>query len=294
MPKGKVCMKEIVKTVFWCGKIILGGVAYALGFNMFLVPYGLNAGGVTGLVMALVHMLGFGSIGVITILINLPLFAIGGLKIGKKYFFGSLIGMMAVSVFIDIMDQIPVLTVEPVVASIYGGVLCGFGLGLPCSIGASTGGGDIVVRLLKLRCPNVPIGTINTLFDLTVAVLTGLAFRDYTKALYAGIAIYVSGQVIDMVVYRFDYSKVVLIVSDHYNTIALRIGEQLHRGTTFLHGQGSYTGHETKVMISVVKKQQVAEMKRIITDVDPNAFIVVQEAHQVLGKGFERYSRESL
>ena len=145
-----------------------------------------------------------------------------------------------------------------------------------------------------MRYQNVPIGTINSFFDITVAVLTGLAFWDVSRALYSGITIFITGQIIDAVVYRFDYSKVALIISKEHESIAHAIGKQLERGATFLHGQGVYSGKDTKVVLTAVRKQQLAELKRLVVEIDPNAFIIVQEAHQVLGDGFSRYSRDSL
>jgi uncharacterized membrane-anchored protein YitT (DUF2179 family) len=131
-------------------------------------------------------------------------------------------------------------------------------------------------------------------FDAVVVVLTGLVFGDVTKALYTGIVVFVTGQVVDAVVYRFDYSKVALIVSKEYEQIAQLIGQKLDRGATFLHGEGSYSHAQTKVVLAVVKKQQVAELKELVTCIDPDAFIIVQEAHQVLGEGFSHYSKDSL
>jgi uncharacterized membrane-anchored protein YitT (DUF2179 family) len=167
-------------------------------------------------------------------------------------------------------------------------------LGIVFVCGTSTGGSDILIRLLKLRYRNVPIGQISMYFDAAVVILTGLVFQDVTKALYTGIAVFVTGLVVDAVVYRFDYSKVALIISSEYEEIAHQIGIKLDRGATFLHGEGSYHHNPTKVVLVAVKKQQVAELKELVTRIDPNAFIIVQEAHQVLGDGFSKYSRESL
>ena len=105
---------------------------------------------------------------------------------------------------------------------------------------------------------------------------------------------YICGKVIDAMVYRFDYSKVALIISSEYDEIARQIGLKLDRGATFLHGEGSYSGHPTKVVLAAIKRQQLAELKELVTLIDPNAFIIVQEAHQVLGDGFSRYSKDSL
>lgn len=283
-----------MKNVIWFLRIIVGSSLFALGFNLFLDPNDLNAGGLSGLAQILVQVLGFGSVGVITALLNLPLFALGGMKIGKRFFWGSLAGMLSLTVALEVMALLPVPDTEPLIAALYGGVLGGIGLGMVFATGASTGGSDIIVRLLKMRMQHVPIGTINICFDLAVAVLTGIAFRDMTRALYSGVAIFVTGQVIDAVVYRFDYSKAVMIISEHHEAVAKVIMEDLDRGATYLNGEGTYSHKERKVIFTVVKKQQIAELKRLVVEIDPNAFIVVQEAHQVLGEGFSRYSKDSL
>lgn len=287
-------MKTVYQSALWFLKIIAGSVLFALGFNLFLLPNELNAGGISGLAMIAVHVLDFGSVGMITMLVNLPLFAIGGIQIGKKFFFGSLAGMLASSVALDALAGLPHPAVDPLLAALYGGAMCGLGLGLVFSLGASTGGSDIIVRLLKRKMQNVPIGTINICFDLTVAALTGITFHNISSALYSGVAIFITGKVIDAVVYRFDYSKVVVIISDYYEQIVRVIKEDLDRGVTYLHGEGAYSNSSKKVIFSVVKKQQIAELKRFVVEIDPNAFIVVQDAHQVLGEGFSRYSKDAL
>ncbi len=287
-------MEKGMKTLIWFGKIIGGSAVFGLGFALFLGPNDLNAGGISGLATILIHLLQFGTVGTFTLLMNLPLFVIGGIKVGRKFFVGSLVGMMASSVFLDAFAFLPNPGTEPLLAALYGGLLCGLGLGIVFGAGASTGGSDIIVRLLKQKYENVPIGTISICFDATVMILTGLVFWDISKALYSGVAIFVSGQVIDAVIYRFDYSKVALIISKHHEQIARQIGVSLDRGATYLEGEGSYSGRKTKVVLTVVKRQQVAELKRLVVEIDPDAFIVVQEAHQVLGEGFSRYSKDAL
>lgn len=287
-------MKKGMKTLVWLGKIIAGCALFGAGFALFLEPNDINAGGISGLAMIAVHLLGFGSVGTLTMLMNLPLFVIGGIKVGKKFFVGSLVGMAASSILLDAFTLVPHPATEPLLAALYGGLLCGIGLGIVFSTGASTGGSDIIVRLLKLKYENVPIGTISIVLDAVVIILTGLVFWDVSKALYSGVTIFVSGQVIDAVVYRFDYSKVALIISSEHERIAREIGLKLDRGATYLRGEGSYSGNDVKVILTVVKKQQVAELKRLIMEIDSKAFVVVQEAHQVLGEGFSRYSKDLL
>ena len=288
-------MKNLWNKYGWVPATVFGSAVFAVGFAVFLQPQNLNAGGISGLAQIIVELLGFGSVGTLSILINLPLFVLGGLKIGKRFFMGSVLGMTLSSVLIDFVYAMwGNLELDPLVSVLYGGLLCGLGLGIVFVCGTSTGGSDILVRLLKLRYRNVPIGQISMCFDAAVVVLTGIVFQDVTKALYTGIAVFVTSQVIDAVVYRFDYSKVALIISREYEEIARQIGMKLDRGATFLQGEGSYSHKATKVVLAAVKKQQVAELIELVTRIDPEAFIIVQEAHQVLGDGFSKYSKDSL
>ena len=287
-------MSRIWHELKWIGATILGSAMFAAGFALFLQPNDMNSGGISGLAMIIVELLDFGSVGTLSILINLPLFLLGGLKIGRRFFVGSLLGMILSSVLIDMIAAFPMPQTDPLIGAIYGGVVCGLGLGIVFTAGTSTGGSDILVRLLKLRFRNVPIGQISMSFDAIVVVLTGLVFGDVRNALYTGITVYLCGKVIDGVVYRFDYSDVALIISSEYEQIAEAIGEKLDRGATFLHGEGSYSHKDTKVVLAAVKKQQIAELKELVMEIDPKAFLIVQEAHQVLGDGFSRYSKHSL
>ena len=287
-------MNKLWHEAKWVIATVLGSTLFALGFAVFLQPNGMNSGGISGLAMVIVELLGSGSVGVISIIINLPLFLLGGIKIGKRFFLGSLLGMILSSVLIDAISVFPMPQMEPLIAAIYGGVVCGLGLGIVFMSGTSTGGSDILVRLLKLKYRNVPIGQISMSFDAIVVVLTGIVFGDVRNALYTGITAFLCGKVIDGVVYRFDYSDVALIISSEYEAIAVAIGEKLDRGATFLHGEGSYSHKDTKVVLAAVKKQQIAELKELVMEIDPKAFLIVQEAHQVLGDGFSRYSKHSL
>lgn len=287
-------MKKYLQIVVYVLKCLVGCALFGLGFNLFLEPNGLNAGGLSGLAMVLVHLTKFGTVGIITIAANLPLFAAAGLRIGKKFFFASLLGMIFCSLSIDIFALIPRPETEPLVAALYGGLLCGVGLGIVFAGGGSTGGSDIIVRLLKQKWPNVPIGFISSCFDLVVVSLTGIAFQNVQLALYSGVTIFVTGRVIDAVVYSFDYSRVALIITGQYESVAQAITGKLERGVTYLNGEGYYSGKQTKVILTAVKRQQLAELKELVVNIDPDAFIIVQEAHQVLGDGFSRYSKDSL
>lgn len=275
-------------------KTAVGCALFGLGFSLFLVPNNLNTGGITGLSMVIVEIIGIGSVGIVSALINLPLFIIGGLKVGKRFFLGSLLGTALLSLFIDLFACMPIPETEPLMGAVYGGAICGLGLGMVFACGFSTGGSDIIVRLLKRKFQYVPIGVINMIFDAFVAVLTAIVFRNLNQALYCGVAVFVTGRVVDMVVYSFDFSKVALIITPHYEEVARRLGEELHRGATYLYGEGSYRHKDTKVVLTAVKRQQISDMKALVVEIDPDAFIIVQDAHQVLGDGFTKYSKDAL
>ena len=287
-------MENLREKYGWILATVLGSAVFAFGFAIFLAPGDLNAGGISGLAMIVVEVLGVGSVGALSILLNLPLFILGGTKIGTRFFFGSMIGMVLSSVLIDLFALYSIPMPEPLLAVLYGGVVCGVGLGMVFVSGTSTGGSDILIRLLKLKYRNVPIGQISMAFDGLIVILTGLVFQDISKALYSGVTVYLSGKVVDAMVYNFDYSKVALIISSEYEAIAKAIGDKLDRGATFLHGEGSYSHIQTKVVLAAVKRQQIAELKELVVQIDPNAFVILQEAHQVLGDGFSRYNKNAL
>lgn len=287
-------MKKLKQILLNFLTITFGCFLFALGFDLFLEPCGLNAGGLTGIAVLIHHLTGFATVGTIALVINIPLFVIAGIRIGKRFFLGSLCGTVMCAVAIDILTLLPKLSLEPLIGGLYGGMICGAGQGIIFAAGFSTGGSDIIARFAKYKRPNMQIGVITILFDLGVAVMTGIVFRDLTKMLYCGVAIMVTGWIIDAVVYRFDYSKVAIIISTEHDAVTEAIAKKLNRGATLLHGEGSYTHEQKEVILTAIKRHQLADLKKIVTEIDPEAFIIVQEAHQVLGDGFLRYSKDSL
>ena len=282
----------------WIFMTIVGSFIFGAGFSIFLDPNGLNAGGISGLAAVLVELVNpngtipFLTVGLLTIVINLPLFAIGGLRIGKRFFFGSLLGL-SLSSFV--MDNIHfVVETEPLMAAIYGGAITGFGIGVVFLAGASTGGADIVVRLVKLKAKSTNIGQIAMTFDMFVVVLTGLVFGNISNALYTGITVFICGKVLDAVVYGFDNTKMAMIITSEYEEVAKQISDKLGRGATYLYSQGTYSLRDSKVVLVAIYPKQIAELKDLIIAVDPNAFVILQEAHQVLGDGFIKHTKDSL
>jgi uncharacterized membrane-anchored protein YitT (DUF2179 family) len=284
-------MEALVKDILM---ITFGSALYAFAFDLFLAPNEINGGGVSGAAMVICELTGLGSIGLISIIINIPLFVAGYHRLGRKFFFGSLLGMLVNSVMFDVFALIPAPQTEPLLGALYGGLIGGVGIGLVFRCGASTGGVDIAARLLKQRFRNMSMGHLMMAVDLVIVALTGLVYQDLNVILYCAVTLYVMSIALDGVVYSFEYSKVALIITDHHEDVAKNINEKLDRGATFLKGEGSYTRQEKTVVLCAVRRQQLAELKEAVAEVDPNAFVIVQEAHQVLGEGFERYSKDSL
>ena len=286
-------LRSVLRSIFM---IAVGSALFSLGFDLFLEPAGINCGGVSGIAMLGIYAAQpkFLTVGILSAIINLPLFFFGYRKIGKLFFFGSLVGMVVTSVCFDQLLLLPVPQTEPIMAAIFGGVTIGAGLGIVFLAGASTGGVDIVARLLKLKFRNFPIGKILLCMDLCTAVATGIVYKQFNNTLYSVVTLVISSTILDKVVYGMDYSKVALIISDRYEEIARAIDTQLDRGVTLLRGQGYYTRNDKFVILSAVKRKQLAQLKDLVMAIDPSAFIILQDAHQVLGDGFKRYDRNEL
>lgn len=287
--------KSFSENLLWVLTILAGIALYALAFDLFWKPSSLNGGGVSGLSLIIVRVTGIGSVGLFNFLINIPLFIAGRAKIGKRFFWGSCIGMTAASIFLDLFDKIPKPQLDtPLLAAIYGGVIGGLGVGLMIRAGASAGGSDILVRLIKMRHQNASVGTISMMIDTVIILLNALVFRDIQTALYSGVSVYIYSKVFDAVIYSFDYSRVALVISRRHEEIAGAITQSMHRGVTLLEGEGYYTHAHTKVVMTAISNKQLTELKELVTKVDPEAFMIIQDSHQILGEGFKKYSKTNL
>lgn len=274
------------------GWIVLGAAMFSLGFALFLEPYHINAGGISALAQLAVHLTGLGSVGLGVLILNVPLFILGWRSLGKSFFRGSVLGMLTASVLLDVFSKLPAITTEPLLAALCGGALCGFGLGIVFCCRASTGGSDILGRLLRRKLRGASMGTVMLGIDLGIVALTGIIYRDLSRALYSALSLYVSSQVIDGVIFRFDDSKLALVISDRYEEVAKVIDERLHRGVTLLKAQGYYARKDKYVLLCALRRQQLTQLQDTVMSTDPNAFLILQQAHQVLGDGFRRYGTE--
>lgn len=282
--------RPVWKMLRFCGMIALGSATFALGFDLFLEPNAVNVGGMTGLAMVIRKVIGMGSVGLISALLNVPLFLLGYRYLGRKFFIGSLLGTLFSALFLELFTLLPVPETEPLLGALYGGLFSGVGLGLVFLADASTGGTDIIVRFLKRKFPDLRLGKLMLALDVAIALLTGFVFHDINKTLYSIITLYVCSVSLDGVLYGLDYSTVAMIISDHFEQIAQSIDRQLDRGVTYLDGRGFYSQQDKTVLLCAVRKRQVGQLKELVSTIDPNAFMILQEAHQVLGEGFKGYS----
>ena len=277
-----------------CGIITLGAVIYALAFDWFVAPNQIAMGGVTGLaqiVNALVPVL---PVGVLSILVNVPLFLAGWRLLGGRLLVSSLYAMAVSSLAIDViawMHTFPPM--DPILATLDGGAGMGVGLGLVFSQGATTGGTDIIGKLLKLKFPWLPIGKLVMIPDMVVVILAAVVFGTVNAALYGLIQMYLLSKVMDMILYGWDTSRVAYIITDRWEETVQGLLD-MNRGVTLLQGKGAYTGAEKQVLLVAFRQREIVPIKRMLREIDPKAFFIVCDAHEILGEGFGDYQKEEI
>ena len=289
-------MKQFVKkqliAYFW---ITMASLCYAVGFNWCYEPNLIGFGGITGVGQIINHFFPWAPIGTVVIILNIPLFLLGWKFLGGHILVSSLYAMFVSSAFIDILHLL--YTFQPMdsmLACVFGGVLMGGSLGIVFLQGATTGGTDLIARLLKLRFSWLPMGKLLLGVDLAVILAVAAVFGNLNSALYGIIALYLSAFVMDKVLYGLDNAKVAYIISDSYEAITQRLIYDIDRGVTILHGQGAYSKSDKKVLMVAFKQKQIVEIKRMVHELDPTAFLVVCDAHEVLGDGFRVYKENDI
>lgn len=274
--------RKIIRQV---GLIAVGCLLYALAYNLFLDPFKISPGGVSGLAMVIGHLTGFPA-GISIILMNVPLLILAFLKLGANFIIGTAIATVLSSLLIDLTAWMPTPVDDPMLAAVCGGVLIGAGLGFILRMGATTGGTDIVSKLLQVARPHLKMGQIVMVVDGAIVCLSSIVFRDFSLVVYALIGLTLCGKVMDAILYGFDIATLTYIISDRYREIGDALQEQLGRGITYLEAQGGYTLSPKKVVVCAVKRGQVSALRGIIESIDPNAFLIVTEGHQIFGDGF--------
>ena len=266
---------------------VLGSALYALSVNIFTAPNQIAPGGVTGIATLLNFVWG-APIGAMILLVNLPLLIAAWFRLGKAFTVRTLIVTILSSVVIDATAPfLPPFQGDKMLVALFGGVLAGAGLGLIYMRGATTGGTEVVARLLERKFRHIPIGRLILLVDALVVAASALVYRNVETALYAMVLIFVSTSLMDALVYGGDKGKMLLIMSRRERKIAAEVLERMERGVTILNATGAYTGGEQRVLLCAVRRSEMYQLRSIVTDIDPSAFMIVVSTHEVLGEGFK-------
>ena len=273
--------------------IVLGAACYAVGYCFFFYPNSVVPGGVTG-ISTIINFLTGAPVGVLSIVLNIPLFAFAWKHFGLRFMLMSGAGMALTYVFIDSFNLLEfAATGDPLLACTIGAALNGTGLGLVYRSGATTGGTDIIAKVLRQKYPYINFGTFIMALNIVIISVYALIFRRLDAAFYAVIAMFVVSRAIDTVLYGLDTSKVCYLISaDKSEEIDQAITSTMHRGVTKMHGQGGYTGVERVVLMCVIKKRQITDLRKIVKAIDPKAFFIVTDAKDVFGNGFGNINEE--
>ena len=277
--KFKQILKEMLET-------ILGALIMAAGVSLFLLPNQLSSGGIAGVATIFYYLLNI-PMGTVIIAINIPLFLFSMYKVGKMFFIKSIVGTIAMSIFIDLLDKIEPLTNDRFLACIYGGILLGLGTTLLLKAESSTGGSDLISYIAKKYKPTVRSGNIIVSIDIIIIALNVIFFKEIEIGLYSAIAIYLMGKIIDIFFEGINFTKLMIIVSNKSEEIAKQIDKKVARGSTGLYGKGMYTNKNKLILMCAVYRKDVARIKIIAKEIDPKSFIVITNSREVVGQGFK-------
>lgn len=290
-------MKEkhpLLRLAYEWGVLVLGCAIFALGFNWFVGPNQFSIGGLTGIGQIVNAIIPQIPIGIMTIALNVPLFILGWIFLGKRAVFRSLVAMVLSSLMLDGIAMVHTFEpMDPMLASVYGGVFLGISMGILMLVNTTTGGTELGARLLKFPFPHLSIGKLCLMIDVVVVSAYAAVFHNIVNAMYGIVALYISSIVMDYIIYGFRTAEVVYIISTKYEEITEKLLE-MDRGVTLLDGTGAYSKKGCKVIMCAMKRSQIVPAKLLVSEIDPDAFIIVCKANEVLGEGFGEYTKDSI
>ncbi len=280
-----------IKTVFFDVLGFLAG-SFLMGFSVqyFAAPNNISIGGVTGIATMISYLSGGKfPIGVTTIILNIPLFLLAAFLFGKQLLFKSAIGMLAVSLTIDLFKlfNLPPYQGDMIVAALFAGAIGGTGLGLIFLRGGTTGGVDIIGRLFKLKYAHIEMGKLILMIEGFILIGTWLVYKNINNSLYSLITIYAYSRLTDTVLYGIDYGKSYFIISAKPREIAREIMAKIGRGVTFLKGSGAYTDADKEIILTALRNSDTSKVRAIVKEIDPSAFIIVCSTSETIGEGFK-------
>lgn len=291
MKKGKVVLKYLLDYFL----ITLSDALYAFAFCWFYQPNAISVGGFTGISQVINFFLPVLPIGITTLVLNIPLFAIATKVQGIKLLLSSLYSTVISSVFIDLFSGIHSFSPmdDLLLAAAFGGVLAGIGVGMQLRVGATTGGTELAARLLKYKIRHISVGKLCFAVDIIVIIIYAFTFKKINNALYGIASMYIFSLSMDFVIYGGTHAKLAYIISPKSEEIKDKL-LKMNLGVTMVDSHGGWNGDEKQMIMCAFKRAQIAAIKKSVTNIDPTAFIIVCEAHEVLGEGFGKYSPDEL
>lgn len=285
--------KKLQDYTFMYLKIIVGCIIYSASFRFFIYPNDVVLGGVVG-IATIINYLTDLPVGVMTIVFNVPLFIFSWKHFGLKFIIASLVAMLISSTLMDVLETVPfVATTDPLLASTFGGVIKGVGLGLIYSTTATVGGTDIIAKFLRRKYQHINFSTFLLAMDVTIFLIFALLFGKLDSAMYSAICMFITSQVVDIVLYGAVNSKVCYVITDESAAVKEAITGKLHRGVTYIHGEGAWSGQQKNIILCVIKRNQIVELKKIVREIDEKAFMIVSDSREVFGKGFTHIDDEN-
>lgn len=279
-------LKELKDWKLYIG-IVIGCVFAGIGLASFLVPNNIASGGVTGAAMVINNFIPSIPVGLMSVLLNIPIFIVCFFVLGSSFGVKSFIATLILGFSIDIFSVFPIPTSDILLASVFGGAITGLGLGIVIKSSATTGGTDLLAKIIHKAISFISIGQILLVIDVFVLISAAIAFRSIEIGLYAAISLYITTVVMDGVIVGINFSKAAYIISDRSDEIAEVILSGLDRGVTGLNGKGMFSKEDKTVLLCVLRKREIPKLRRIVKEIDSNAFIFLSEAREVFGEGFE-------
>ena len=273
--------------------ITVASAIYAVAVSLFLDPNSLAPGGVTGISIILNRITGVET-GTWMFAINIPILVLGMWKFGWKFILSTLYCTWVTSCFTNLLVPLGAVTVDPLLAALVGGALMAVSLGLIFKAGATSGGTDIIIKILRLRIPHLKTGVLFLLTDAAIVTASAFVFKNIDTALYAGLVVLINSLLLDVVLYGRDGAKMLFIISDKPENIVRRILEELDVGATYLSGSGAYSGSDKRVILCVVKKHLFPKAEEIVRQEAPGAFMIVTSATEIYGEGYKSIFSQKL
>lgn len=286
-------MRKVLNVCYRYFLIAVATFIYSVGISLFLDPNDLAPGGITGIAIILNRLSNIET-GTLIFILNIPIFAVVLWKFGIKFLISSLYAVVLITIFTNILEKFPGFVADRLLAAIVGAILCGIGIAFVFKQNSTTGGMDVIIKLLRIKYPHIKTGILFLLSDVIVIGLAGVFFGNIESVFYAGVAVFVSAKAMDFVLYGSDEARLFYIISDYTRDIADRLMKELDIGVTFLEGRGAYYNTEKEVILCACPKKVAPKVLNCVREMDRNAFMLACSANEIYGEGYKSYDSAQL